>query len=414
MSNYAIMIFLQGKGNMCKTDKSKFNIPFFVQEILDGFFAAGENAYIVGGSLRDMMIGNEPNDFDLASSAEPDRVCEIFSDKRIIKTGIAHGTVTVISHGFPIEITTFRVDGDYLDMRRPDSVKFTRRIEDDLSRRDFTVNAMAYNDRDGLIDLFCGAEDIEAKIIRTVGDPMLRFSEDALRILRAFRFSAKLGFEIEGDTLSATSALCDKLSYIAKERIFSELCGIIQAKGATKALEMMADAGVMRYVLCGYSPSPETLAQISDIRSDLILRFAALFSDSDGETARRELSALKASTKLRVSVARVVDAAKAEYSTREDVARLRARVGEDFERALELSILLGNSQESVKQYLEDKTPCDISELKIGGRELSAIGYKGKEIGDELYVLLERVIERPELNVAEMLLKIAKKDKGQGE
>lgn len=399
---------------MCKTDKSKFNIPFFVQEILDGFFAAGENAYIVGGSLRDMMIGNEPNDFDLASSAEPDRVCEIFSDKRIIKTGIAHGTVTVISHGFPIEITTFRVDGDYLDMRRPDSVKFTRRIEDDLSRRDFTVNAMAYNDRDGLIDLFCGAEDIEAKIIRTVGDPMLRFSEDALRILRAFRFSAKLGFEIEGDTLSATSALCDKLSYIAKERIFSELCGIIQAKGATKALEMMADAGVMRYVLCGYSPSPETLAQISDIRSDLILRFAALFSDSDGETARRELSALKASTKLRVSVARVVDAAKAEYSTREDVARLRARVGEDFERALELSILLGNSQESVKQYLEDKTPCDISELKIGGRELSAIGYKGKEIGDELYVLLERVIERPELNVAEMLLKIAKKDKGQGE
>ena len=399
---------------MCKTDKSKFNIPFFVQEILDGFFAAGENAYIVGGSLRDMMIGNEPNDFDLASSAEPDRVCEIFSDKRIIKTGIAHGTVTVISHGFPIEITTFRVDGDYLDMRRPDSVKFTRRIEDDLSRRDFTVNAMAYNDRDGLIDLFCGAEDIEAKIIRTVGDPMLRFSEDALRILRAFRFSAKLGFEIEGDTLSATSALCDKLSYIAKERIFSELCGIIQAKGATKALEMMADAGVMRYVLCGYSPSPQILAQISDIRNDLILRFAALFSDSDGETARRELSALKASTKLRVSVARVVDASKLEYSTREDVARLRARVGEDTERALELSILLGNSQESVKQYLEDKTPCDISELKIGGKELSAIGYKGKEIGDELYVLLERVIERPELNVAEILLEIAKKDKGQGE
>lgn len=399
---------------MCKTDKSKFNIPFFVQEILDGFFAAGENAYIVGGSLRDMMIGNEPNDFDLASSAEPDRVCEIFSDKRIIKTGIAHGTVTVISHGFPIEITTFRVDGDYLDMRRPDSVKFTRRIEDDLSRRDFTVNAMAYNDRDGLIDLFCGAEDIEAKIIRTVGDPQLRFSEDALRILRAFRFSAKLGFEIEGDTLFATSTLCNKLSYIAKERIFSELCGIIQAKGATKALEMMADAGVMRYVLRDYSPSPEILAQISDIRSDLILRFAALFSDSDGETARLELSALKASTKLRVSVARVVDAAKAEYSTREDVARLRAKVGEDFERALELSILLGNSQESVKQYLEDKTPCDISELKIGGRELSAIGYKGKEIGDELYVLLERVIERPELNVAERLLEIAKKDKGQGE
>ena len=149
----------------------EFNIPCFVSELILRLENEGESAYIVGGSLRDMLLGNRPHDFDLASSAEPLRVCEIFSDMRVIKTGLAHGTVTVISHGEPVEITTFRVDGEYIDMRRPLHVEFTCRIEDDLSRRDFTVNAMAYNESYGLIDLFGGAEDIKNGVIRTVGDP---------------------------------------------------------------------------------------------------------------------------------------------------------------------------------------------------------------------------------------------------
>ena len=397
---------------MCKSVTTQFNIPFFVREVIERLYSAGESAYIVGGSLRDMMIGNEPNDFDLTTSAEPNRVCEIFSDKRVIKTGIAHGTVTVISHGFPLEITTFRVDGDYLDMRRPESVKFTRRIEDDLSRRDFTVNAMAYNERDGLIDLFCGAEDIEKKIIRTVGDAECRFSEDALRILRAFRFSAKLGFDIEKETFRAAEKLAEKLSYIAKERIFSELCGTVLAKDASRALCMMTDAGVMKYVLQEYSPSKEAIERLSGLRDDLILRFAVLFADADGDSVRSELSALKSSTKFKSSVAKVVDASKKSYSAREDVARLRASVGEDLSHALELSILLGNSPKEVEKYISDDTPCEISQLAIGGRELVAIGYRGKEIGEELCALLERVIAEPSLNRAELLLEIAKKDKGE--
>lgn len=388
----------------------KFNIPSFVCKILERLFEAGESAYIVGGSLRDMILGNEPNDFDVATSATPDRVLEIFSDMRTIETGIVHGTVTVLSDGFPIEITTFRVDGDYLDMRRPESVAFTRRIEDDLSRRDFTINAMAYNERDGLIDLFCGAQDIESRIIRTVGEPELRFSEDALRILRAFRFSAKLGFEIEKETLIASKKLGDRLSYIAKERVFSELSGIVVAKDAKKALELMVESGVMRYTLCAYSPSRSATELLSTVENDKILRFAAFFSDTDSECVRRELSALKTPTKFKNSVANVVDAAKKTYSSREDVTRLKARLGDDTKRALELSIARGNSSLEVLKLLDDKTPYEISQLAIGGRELFAIGYRGKEIGDMLSALLDRVIAEPRLNEADILLEIAKKDK----
>ena len=200
-----------------------FYIPDSVREVMARLAENGESVYIVGGSLRDALLLKEPCDFDLATSAEPLRVCEIFSDKRVIKTGLAHGTVTVIAGGEPIEITTFRIDGEYSDMRRPDGVSFTRRVEDDLSRRDFTVNALAYNDSEGLVDLFGGREDLENKIIRTVGEPRLRFGEDALRIMRAFRFSARLGFTIEEEALRAAGELADRLSFIAKERIFSEL-----------------------------------------------------------------------------------------------------------------------------------------------------------------------------------------------
>lgn len=388
----------------------KFNIPSFVCKILTRLSEAGESAYVVGGSLRDMILGREPNDYDVATSAEPDRVLEIFSDMRTIKTGIAHGTVTVLSDGFPIEITTFRVDGDYLDMRRPESVKFTRRIEDDLSRRDFTVNAMAYNEQDGLVDLFFGAEDIKRRIIRTVGDAESRFSEDALRILRAFRFAAKLGFEIEKETYDAASKLGDKLLYIAKERIFSELSGIMVARNAERALGLMVDSDIMRYTLSEYVPSKRALSLLSLVDSDKVLRFAAFFSDLDGECARRELSALKSPAKLRNSVANVVDAGKKTYFDRESVAHLRSKLGDDAKSALELSIALGNSSCEVLALLNDQTPYDISQLAIGGRELSAIGYNGKEIGEELCVLLERVIADPALNETDVLLEIAKKDK----
>ena len=388
----------------------KFNIPEYVRVVLDRLYEHGESAYVVGGSLRDMMLFSEPHDFDLASSALPERVCEIFSDMHVIKTGLQHGTVTVVCQGRPIEITTFRVDGEYHDMRRPDSVSFTRRIEDDLSRRDFTVNAMAYNERDGLVDLFCGRADLKDRIIRTVGNPHERFSEDALRIMRAFRFSAQLGFEIEKKTLEAAGALGERLSFIAKERIFSELLKLICSPYPEKPLMAMRSLGVLDYVFEKYIPSDSAVMLLSQVENNDIARLSALFSDADEATARQELIRLKASRKQR-SVGLIVEAAKSKISSRKDMAALRARLSNDADIALSLSVLLGNSSDEALSLLDDSTPFSISQLAIGGSDLIALGYSGREIGKELARLLDAVIKEPTLNNSDALLKMAKEEKG---
>ena len=391
---------------MQEINEYKFNIPEYVRAVLNRLSLNGERAYIVGGSLRDMLLSKVPHDFDIASSAEPMRVCEIFSDMRVIKTGLSHGTVTVLSSGQPIEITTFRVDGEYLDMRRPESVVFTRRIEDDLSRRDFTVNAMAYNENDGLIDLFGGKDDLEKRIIRTVGDPYERFSEDALRIMRAFRFSAQLGFDIEEKTLDAAKALANRLSFIAKERIFSELLKLVCSSYPEKPLTQMCELGILPYVFSDFLPSDRAISLLSAVNNDEILRLAVLFCDTDGEMAKKELTLLKASGRLRAS-SLIVDAAKKTYSERADMAYLRARLANDAEIALRLSVLLGNSQESALALLDDNTPCSISQLALGGDDLIALGYSGREIGKILAHLLDEVIKNPSLNNRESLLDMVK-------
>ena len=390
------------KGRMDTIYNYEFNIPEYVRVVLDRLHSYGERAYIVGGSLRDMLLSQKPHDFDLASSAEPLRVCEIFSDMHVIKTGLAHGTVTVMSKGNPIEITTFRVDGEYRDMRRPESVIFTRRIEDDLSRRDFTVNAMAYNETDGLIDLFCGKEDLENKVIRTVGDPYERFSEDALRIMRAFRFSAQLGFEIENKTLEAAGALAERLSLIAKERIFSELIKLICSPFAQKPLEQMRSFGVLSYVLNDYIPSDRVIKLLPLLERDEMMRISAFFCDTDGDIARRELVTLKASGRQR-SASLIVDASKRKYSTREDIARLRARFSDDAYFVLKLSVMLGYSDSASLDLLSDGTPYSISQLAIGGNDLIALGYSGREIGKTLSFLLDEVIKDPSINSKEKLV-----------
>ena len=372
--------------------------------MLDRLYENGENAYVVGGSLRDMLLSKTPHDFDLASSAEPQRACEIFSDMRVIKTGLAHGTVTVLSSGQPIELTTFRVDGEYHDMRRPDSVSFTRRIEDDLSRRDFTVNAMAYNEREGLIDLFDGKNDLKNKIIRTVGDPYARFSEDALRIMRAFRFSAQLGFQIEEKTLEAAGALADKLTLIAKERIFSELVRLLCSPYPEKPLKQMRSCGVLSHIFKDYTPTDRAIKLLCDAENDEITRLALFFSDTDGRSARSELSLLKASGRQR-SAASIVDAAKQSYISRKDMASLRASLSLDADIALRLSVLLGNSTTDALALLNDTTPYSISQLAIGGEDLISLGYSGREIGKTLSHLLDEVIKDPTLNTRERLLEL---------
>ena len=396
-----------GERFMAENFEYKFNIPDYVRVVLDRLYEHGERAYIVGGSLRDMLLNKTPHDFDLASSAEPSRACEIFSDMRVIKTGLAHGTVTVLVSGQPIELTTFRVDGEYLDMRRPDSVIFTRRIEDDLSRRDFTVNAMAYNERDGLIDLFGGKNDLNNKIIRTVGNPYARFGEDALRIMRAFRFSAQLGFEIEEKTLEAAGALANKLLLIAKERIFSELIKLICSPYPEKPLKQMRTLGVLSYIFQGYAPDDAVINRLCDTQNDEMTRLAVFFSGTDGASARAELTALKASGRQR-SASNIVDAAKLCYLTRADMARLRARLSLDADIALRLSVLFGNSPTDSLSLIGDTTPCSISQLAIGGEDLIALGYSGREIGKTLARLLDEVINNPALNTREALLGLVKR------
>ncbi len=184
---------------------------------------AGFSAFLVGGAVRDMVMGKAPHDFDIATSATPDEMLEIFKGVTTFETGVTHGTVGVFFEGETVEITTFRADGDYSDHRHPEKVSFSRELRDDLSRRDFTVNAMAYSKDTGLVDLFGGREDIEKKLIRCVGNPEKRFDEDALRILRALRFASVLGFEIEEETKKAIHMKKELLSFVSKERITEEI-----------------------------------------------------------------------------------------------------------------------------------------------------------------------------------------------
>ena len=214
----------------------RITIPAYVREIIDRLNSRGFSAYAVGGAVRDCALGLFPDDWDVASSALPEEIESTFSDFRVIETGIKHGTVSVVTGGNAVEITTFRKESGYSDNRHPDAVEFVGDIAEDLRRRDFTVNSLAYNEKDGLIDLYGGLSDIKNKIVRAVGNPEERFSEDSLRILRAVRFSSKLGFSIEKQTLDAAEKLKSRLKNVSAERIFSELVKTLCGKDVFNAL----------------------------------------------------------------------------------------------------------------------------------------------------------------------------------
>lgn len=206
------------------------------REILSTLEEGGYDAYIVGGCVRDMLMKRQFHDYDITTSASPEQVTELFGDKKVIPTGIQHGTVTVISGGIPFEITTFRVDGEYSDSRRPDKVIYTSDLREDLARRDFTMNAIAMDLRGDIYDPFSGEEDIRRGVIRCVGDPEKRFTEDALRILRAVRFASQLGFSIESKTSEALLALRGRLDKVSRERVRDELDKLISGEYSTEVM----------------------------------------------------------------------------------------------------------------------------------------------------------------------------------
>ena len=390
--------------------------PDFVGDILSVLEKNGHEGYIVGGSLRDMILGRVPNDFDVTTSALPERVCEVFraAGYAVIETGIKHGTVTVMCGKEPVEVTTFRFDGEYKDSRHPEKVTFTRNIADDLSRRDFTVNAIAYNPQKGIIDLFGGESDIEKRVIRCVGDPEKRFGEDALRILRAFRFVSKLDFEIDRETLRGAEKMRFGLRKVSRERIFAEIAGLLTGKSAGKALELMMETGVLLVIFEGYERLPSKIDRLSPILS---LRLAALLWDAPFNLRVEWINSLKMSNELKAQVQKLLEAKNVRpeislYGAR----RFLVRYGELSSAALELlspaDFALLDFEPLLREAENEDFPRSIKELAVNGSDLISVGFKaGQEIGDLLEELFDAVLRDPSLNDKEKLLEMTKLHKG---
>ncbi|HYF84489.1 MAG TPA: CCA tRNA nucleotidyltransferase [Clostridia bacterium] len=433
-------------------------IPQKVQFILDTLQKQKHQAFVVGGCVRDSILGKTPGDWDIATDAVPEEIKQLFS--KTVDTGIKHGTVTIILEGSSYEVTTYRVDGEYLDFRKPESVTFTSSIEEDLSRRDLTINALAYNPLIGIVDPFGGIVDIEAGIIRTVGDPDKRFNEDALRMLRAVRFSAQLGFTIYESTLKSIRKNCQLIENISSERIRDELTKILLSDNPF-CFSLLMDTKLIKYTLPEFEPcfltvqnnpyhaydvAMHTLHSVANIEKNRILRWVMLFHDigkpgmkSTDEKGidhfynHQQLSVkLSKTAMLRLrfdnkSMDRILLLVrchdmhiKTEYkSVRKAMFKVGEEVFEDLLKVMEADKkaqnpkLLQERTEKFKRLWEiyrdirEKGQCtSLKSLAVNGDDLITLGIKpGKKIKELLNNLLEKVIEEPQLNNREALLSL---------
>lgn len=436
-----------------------FEIPQKVEIIINTLEDAGFEAYAVGGCVRDALLGRKPNDWDITTSAKPEQVKALF--RRTVDTGIAHGTVTVLLDKDGFEVTTYRVDGEYEDGRHPKEVSFTASLEEDLKRRDFTINAMAYNSRKGLVDLFEGQKDLENKVIRCVGDPLERFTEDALRIMRAVRFSAQLGFSLEKETRKALLVLAPNLKHVSAERIQVELVKLLVSPHPDY-LRIAYEAGVTKEFLPEFDRCMETpqntphhcytvgehiLHSLLYVRADKVLRLTMLLHDIakpvvrktdengrdhfkthalEGEKmAKTILRRLKFDNDTIAKVTRLVrwhdlrptpapaDVRKAVNVIGEDLFPMWMEV--QWADNMAKSDYRGEEkiarQTGVRKTWEEivkKGECvSMKGLAVTGSDLIAAGMKpGKEMGNVLHRLLDAVLENPELNEKEKLLSMA--------
>ena len=385
--------------------------PEYVAKIIDRLESRGFEAYIVGGSVRDFIIDRTPGDFDVTTSALPEQTLEAFSDFRTIPTGLKHGTVTVLSEGHPIEITTFRIDGEYRDARHPDEVIFTDSITEDLSRRDFTVNAMAFSERRGLVDPFGGREDIAARIIRAVGEPKKRFSEDALRIMRAFRFASQLTFKIDSDTLAAAIEQKCGLEKIARERIAAEFIKLICAKDPSYSLKLISENKIFEYILGDHEPREETFEALGKAPADPIVRLGIIMSECETEKIKEVLSRLRLSAKMINGSSVVAKEARSRLSgSAADARRFIGRCGVYSSEVAAAADALGNLDADFARYIKENGSAEvcttIGGLAINGSHLIKLGFDGRAVGATLSYLLEKVIEDPENNTPERLVALA--------
>ncbi len=439
-----------------------YSIPSQVNKVISLLNEAGFSAYVVGGAVRDLVMEKIPHDWDITTSAKPEETKKVFESFRLIETGIKHGTVTVLADSMPLEITTYRTEGDYSDRRRPDSVFFTDNILDDLSRRDFTCNALAYHPKTGIINEFNGLEDIESNLIRCVGNPDTRFNEDALRIMRALRFASVLGFDIDKDTADSIRSNYTLLKYISEERIFSELIKLLCGKNAGKILREFSE--VFFFLMPELSPMKgceqrherhiydvweHSVTALENIKPDGATRMAMLLHDSgkpsvksedekgvnhfydhaavSGEIANEILIRFKSSNSFRREVVNLVryhdflphliskktykryigtlglDTVKKLFDVRE--ADLRAQNPAFLPESLA-------SNEAGKKILDEiitDEPCfSIKDLAVDGRDLMKLGFEASHaLGTALEKLLDEVMEGKIKNEKSALIARAK-------
>ncbi len=378
-----------------------------VEKIIAVLEAHGYEAYAVGGCVRDSLLGRIPNDWDVTTSARPEEVKKLF--KKTVDTGIKHGTVTVMFKKTGYEVTTYRIDGCYTDNRHPESVIFTDLLYEDLRRRDFTINAMAYSNERGLQDLFGGQKDLKDGVVRAVGVPMERFEEDALRILRCVRFASQLNFTIDKDTLFAAKALSGNLKDISKERIREELVKIL-VSGHPEYVGLLHEIGVAPFIEPSFENRKESaLKLLLSVPDDEVFRLSAfMYGAEDPDKAMRDL---KFDNRTRKEVVSMVRFANERLSAeRSGIRRLMRVYGkEDFDRLLVFNGLVNEKdvQEERKeaQGIIERGECvNLSELAVTGEDLKANGVPaGKEMGRVLNLLLERVLDDPDFNKKEKLL-----------
>lgn len=397
-----------------ETEKLNISIPAPVREIFDVFSSAGAVAYAVGGAVRDSLLGREVHDWDVASPLRPEVTEELFASRgfKVIPTGIRHGTVTVLSHGMPVEVTAFRIDGSYSDSRHPDRVEFTDRVEEDLARRDFTVNAMAYSPVRGLCDPWNGQADLKAGVIRCVGNPSTRFAEDALRILRAFRFAAQLGFTIDDATRKAAAA-SERLSSISVERIAAETEKILLSTRPAAYLSEAAECNVTAHIFPGVSLEDGDFPPLDLLPADAPLRMGALLRRvglRDAKTADEALKHLKLSNAFyrRAYAAATVSLPAPE----ERAARLFLRETGNADAAIAAASARGEPDARQVAELSAKIsseggPVTMRTLAVNGKKLRDAGFpEGKPMGLLLSALLEAVTADPTLNNEQTLLALA--------
>jgi len=369
---------------------------------------AGFAAHAVGGCVRDTLLGLTPTDWDITTAATPDEVKKAFADCRVIETGIQHGTVTVLYNGVPFEITTYRVDGNYADNRHPDGVAFTASLLEDVKRRDFTVNAMVWHPRDGIGDFFTGKEDLENRILRTVGEPERRFSEDALRILRLLRFSATYGLQAEPQTKTAACILAARLNSIAVERIYAELQKLLCGDFASAVLSDFAE--IWQVILPEATLSSKTALQ--NLPKDPVFRLAYVLQDTPATAVLRRLKADN-------TTIHTVDTLIQGLSLSPTTARiplkqtLRVYGEQNLMRIITLQKVCGDTAlweqtEKAVVALLAENPCYTLEgLHINGDTLLSLGFQGKRIGETLNALLEAVITEQCDNTPAALQALAK-------